>query len=771
MTKYNTGNPVGSADPRDLFDNSAVADNLVTGKASAYNDRLGKSRKSWQGMEDEFAAFIAASGYEFVGDYAAGIEITGYNQLVRDTGGEFWRVSGSTNLPYTTTGSGLPEGGAFLAVGDAALRQELNGALSSGLGANLVKGATIYMESVAEGFAGLPAFDGQVVQVYGFYEGAPLSLPSFRYKASYAKSMHDGFKFVSPTVPPISEQAGASLRERRDNFLAGVGETDPSGNGVFVAGGEIVTPEYYGAFGTGAAGEEDDAAVIAALNSQFYRAIGKPTATYLMTGQADITSQIDFYLAGATFDFQLKETVAALYVKSDFVEIHGGTITVTGSGGAETGGNGHSLNCITSGVQLTGEGWKNLKFHDLTVTTNRTDAGAHIGLMGECSRVKIYNITAPDNPVAKNVIGIEWGGNAGGSGDTGHPHDIEIKNIVVGKFTYGGTTPLFGFAVWVSSAFNVKIENIFVEEAYGAVRFYSGDKANDFAPARYKDLVGTGITAKNVGIVACIGRAIQVTGTGNSTSTILDMPVKVDGLKAAAAAGSADTRGFDGEQFSGVEIKRFKFSGFRFGINARALANNLILQDGDVEDCAANGAFIGASGSECYNPILRNVRFKRNNQGGGATVSNAAVRYINTTGGGVIGCTFGEEGETETQKYSVYFEGTCRDPEISDNFTWDHVAGGFSYIIGGTKDDTQINAHGTNNRSAPGVANHASAPIFDIKTDGTRHFFADNIPGQGTFAVGDKVWFTGPLATEWVGATCVTSGSPGTWKRFGQIEA
>lgn len=150
MTKFNTGNPVGSSDPRDLFDNAAVADNLVTGPGAAYKDRLGKSRKSWQGMEDEFAAFIASSGYEFVGDYAAGIELTGYQQILRDTSGEFWRLSGSVTLPYTTTGSGLPEGGNFVAVGDATLRQELALPVSGGNGAALVNGATIYVGSVAE---------------------------------------------------------------------------------------------------------------------------------------------------------------------------------------------------------------------------------------------------------------------------------------------------------------------------------------------------------------------------------------------------------------------------------------------------------------------------------------------------------------------------------------------------------------------------------------------------------------------------------------------
>lgn len=136
MTTYNTGNPLGSTDPRDLYDNAENLDNLVNGDQAAYNDRLGRPRKSWAGMESEFQAaqddregvfnaYLVSAGYQFAGDYAAGIEVTQYNQLIRDSNGEFWRVSGSTELPYTTTGAGLPEGGNFVAVGDAALRQEL----------------------------------------------------------------------------------------------------------------------------------------------------------------------------------------------------------------------------------------------------------------------------------------------------------------------------------------------------------------------------------------------------------------------------------------------------------------------------------------------------------------------------------------------------------------------------------------------------------------------------------------------------------------------
>lgn len=156
MTKYNTGNPVGSADPRDLHDDATVADSLVNGDRASYPDRLGKSRKSWRGIESEFAEFIAAGGYVGTGtngaveNYASGITITGYNQIIRDTSGEFWRLSGPVTLPYTTTGAGLPEGGKFVAVGDAALRQQLNGTLGSGLGAYLVRGASIYADSIAE---------------------------------------------------------------------------------------------------------------------------------------------------------------------------------------------------------------------------------------------------------------------------------------------------------------------------------------------------------------------------------------------------------------------------------------------------------------------------------------------------------------------------------------------------------------------------------------------------------------------------------------------
>lgn len=166
---YNTGNPVGSNDPRDLFDNTVVLDNLELGAEPSYPDRLGRARKSRSGMEAEFSSaqelrnqefqadqsereqefqsdqaereqefqssqdsreqrfnlLIASSGYADKGDYQAGLVLTDYNQIFRRDG-EYYKLALSVPTPYTLTGNWASESSKFVAIGDAALRQELS---------------------------------------------------------------------------------------------------------------------------------------------------------------------------------------------------------------------------------------------------------------------------------------------------------------------------------------------------------------------------------------------------------------------------------------------------------------------------------------------------------------------------------------------------------------------------------------------------------------------------------------------------------------------
>jgi len=147
MTTYNTGNPLGSAAAKDLFDNAQNLDFAVNSITQIiWKDRLGRNRKSLWGMEQDFSAqllsqeqrfnlFIQNSGYQVIGDYADGpLTITEYNQLIRYDG-ELWKITAATDVPFTTTGndgtSWSVDSSHFVSVGDAALRQNL---LSSGEG-------------------------------------------------------------------------------------------------------------------------------------------------------------------------------------------------------------------------------------------------------------------------------------------------------------------------------------------------------------------------------------------------------------------------------------------------------------------------------------------------------------------------------------------------------------------------------------------------------------------------------------------------------------
>lgn len=54
MTTYNTRNPIGSTDPRDLYDNSQNLDELINARDKTVSpDRFGVKRKTWHGIEQE----------------------------------------------------------------------------------------------------------------------------------------------------------------------------------------------------------------------------------------------------------------------------------------------------------------------------------------------------------------------------------------------------------------------------------------------------------------------------------------------------------------------------------------------------------------------------------------------------------------------------------------------------------------------------------------------------------------------------------------------
>ena len=138
---YQTNNPVGSVDVRDLYDNAEAFDNFSAGPLDAYPDRLGVPRQSLQGIRN-------ASQYVALGPYAAGLNFTSRNQVFSydaGSGAEFYAPGPAITLPYTTTGVGASEIANFRSVGDAILRADLANDTDPAKGAALVgftQGAT-----------------------------------------------------------------------------------------------------------------------------------------------------------------------------------------------------------------------------------------------------------------------------------------------------------------------------------------------------------------------------------------------------------------------------------------------------------------------------------------------------------------------------------------------------------------------------------------------------------------------------------------------------
>lgn len=112
---YNTGNPLGSKDPRDLYDNATSFDLYVNGPDPMYADRFGEQKLSIEGQQqafesaqtgrdEQFQQALASIGLSPLGEYAAGITFTTRQQYITRADLAY-KIATSTPLPFTLTGN------------------------------------------------------------------------------------------------------------------------------------------------------------------------------------------------------------------------------------------------------------------------------------------------------------------------------------------------------------------------------------------------------------------------------------------------------------------------------------------------------------------------------------------------------------------------------------------------------------------------------------------------------------------------------------------
>lgn len=134
MTTYNTGNPLGSAAAKDLYDNAQNLDHLSNDQSNElWPDRFGNPRLTWHGMEIRYQEKLSSMGWTLIDSFQDGANLTRADEALRwnipEGNGEYYRWDGefpkavpAGSTPASTGGTGP---GAWLSVGDATLRNDL----------------------------------------------------------------------------------------------------------------------------------------------------------------------------------------------------------------------------------------------------------------------------------------------------------------------------------------------------------------------------------------------------------------------------------------------------------------------------------------------------------------------------------------------------------------------------------------------------------------------------------------------------------------------
>ncbi|WP_367645907.1 NosD domain-containing protein, partial [Paenarthrobacter ureafaciens] len=180
----------------------------------------------------------------------------------------------------------------------------------------------------------------------------------------------------------------------------------------------------------------------------------------------------------------------------------------------------------------------------------------------------------------------------------------------------------------------------------------------------------------------------------------------------------------------------------------------------------------------------------------GITLSNCAGkgRIANNTvaGSGLTGIqTIGDQPSLDIHVLNNFVEASTasgitvenvRSLSLQGNTVKDVVDGGASgqrgFRIGGStsgistgqvKNNTAIGTFASGAYSLIGIG--IATAFEDGNSWNFQKGYGSAAPASGTWARGSTIWNTAPAASGAVGWICVTAGTPGTWKTFGNIAA
>ena len=527
---------------------------------------------------------------------------------------------------------------------------------------------------------------------------------------------------------------------------------------------DVVSVKDFGAVGdwNGTTGTNDAAAIQNAVAAAAGKILLFETGkAYLVQDEVLLQPNTTIDLQGATVAFDVSGSKYNFKLDDDCV-IRNGTVRHINTTN-EPGVNG-SFRCpITIGsfnAGIVSQGSNNCIIENMTLYSKRPN-GQLISIYSDSFNVLIQNCRIYNDGGAKNGIAAHWSLDTGTPANgTQHPSTIKVLNCLFADLDVG---------IYLSSAYNVSIENCQFFDCGKGVEAYRGDYSNTYAPASVAPFVGKGIDLRSSIFRGCA------------------IGVEIDGIEGLVAAQNIMSVDVSSCQFYGPAVGTSNDRGLYIRGTARASVRDSLIQEFDgygidfvgdtenveIDSCVINGNELGAIWSRDTDNILgvkiSNSRIYSNSASSAITFKPAVQISALCRHWSITNCEFGVI-SGETQGTSIAIHPSSKYTSVVNNHTYGVV--NYCYRITGatsftTTSEMYLDFYG--NTAESGLVVFDGSPVATVVGEGTRQAWYSAVPTTGTWLRGDIVWNTAPASAGYIGWVCVTAGTPGTWQTFGLI--
>lgn len=589
------------------------------------------------------------------------------------------------------------------------------------------------------------------------------------------------------------------------------------------AGAGIVTLAQYGAIGNGIV---DDAVAIQNCFNAIAAAGGgivyaDPGKTYYVTIAPIIGLKTMFDMQGATLNMNLGHGNPENGIRfRSFSGIRNGTVNVTNASsvGSSQGffgaclsigdynvngdtvaspsvystatniyvGNMTFNNAIAGRPVIQGMGAKTITIEDIYIPTSATCTGIHFDWT-DVGGATVAGGSGPGGSYVNQAERLNAWKSAYNAGTvyTLHPQNIVIRNIRTGNLTLPAVGDFGARVVRLSACHNVEVSNINTQgTSLASYDHVGGDFGYEYAQSvdrlnAYKGNSLRGMVATNT-----YGGAYVDTWADNVTTAISQGytplgPEVYYGdiiLEGNSTSGTSVYPGFDIQQCNGVVVRNNFMYGHSNGVRIQTRTMNTRIQGNTIRQNAQNGIDISGSTATEYLWIQDNWIHEN-----GTTGSFAGIGMIGGPSKVWIQDNVLGIANDNTQFYGISITTGGSRVVVSDNVCREVKAGGTAFILGSTANDNTTFAITYNNSyvgssggfySGIGIQPIASTLGITKLYRANRSSLAGDItPLFGSWTQGDIIFYDNPVASNYIGSVCTTTGSPGTWKAFGAVTA